>query len=291
MTGVEERQVCEHLLALSRQRAIQFGKIFSWYVVERLVHRLEQSSHREALLLDGDLLVHAFTGKEVPVQWRASLTWRPARASAKLSRAFHDLCRVDGRDHVRFGSAVQVSAVSRPSIRVRQFEVIVTGRLCGADCPVSFLVTKDMSREFDSRDVPFPCLIDGELRTRPKACAPEVFMARRVRELSDAGITHLNPQAYSDLHRLIEAGTLQEGLAIQALATAFRDVKPRFPPNLPLAFTRATADNPDLRQIWETYQQRARMRATELPGVLGSIERYLTPLFDAARAVIRKPLC
>lgn len=287
MTDVEEQKVCERLLALSRQRGIQFGLIFSWYVVERLVHRLEQSRQREALLLDGDLLVHAFTGKEVPVQWRASLIWRPARASAKLSRVFLDLCRVDGRDHVRFGRAVQVSAVTRPSIRARQFEVVVTGRLCGADCPVSFLVTKDVYREFDSRDASFPRLIDAELGTRPKACAPEVFMARRVRELSDAGIAHLNPQAYSDLHRLIEAGTLKDGLAIQALATAFRDAKPGFPPNLPLAFTGAAADNPDLSQIWETYQQRARMPATELSGVLSGVGRYLTPLLDAARAVVR----
>lgn len=287
MTCVEERKVCERLLALSRQRGIQFGLIFSWYVVERLVHRLEQSSHREELLLDGDLLVHAFTGKEVPVQWRASLIWRPARAGAKLSKAFHDLCRVDGRDHVRFGHAVQVSAVRRPWVRARQFEVIVTGRLCGADCPVSFLVTKDVSREFDSCDSSFSRLIDGELGTRPKASTPEVFMARRVRELSDAGMTHLNPQAYSDLHRLIQARTFKDDLAIQALAAAFRDVKPRFPPNLPLAFTGAAAENADLSQIWTTYQQRARMPAMELSGVLSDLERYLTPLLDAARAVVR----
>lgn len=287
MTGVEPRQVCEELLALSRRRGIQFGLIFSWYVVERLVHRLEQSGHREELLLDGDLLVHGFTGKDVPAQWRASLIWRPASASAQLSRTFHDLCRVDGRDHIQFGREVQISAVRRPSIRERQFEVVVTGTLCGADCPVLLLVTMDVSREFESRDSSFPRLIDGELRTRPKACAPEVFMARRVRELSDSGMTHLNPQAYSDLHRLIEAGTLKDALAIQALATAFRDAKPGFPPNLPLAFTRAAADNPDLIQIWETSQQRARMPATELSGILSSIERYLTPLLDAARAINR----
>lgn len=284
MTGVEERQVCEHLLALSRLRGVQFGLIFSWYVVERLVHRLEQSSHREALLLDGDLLVYAFTGKEVPVQWRASLIWRPARADAKLSRAFHDLCRVDGRDHVRFGNPVLVSEVSGPSTRARQFEVIVTGRLCGAECPVSFLVTQDSYREFDSRDASFPRLVDDELGTRPKACAPEVFMATRVRDLSDAGVAHLNPQAYSDLHRLIEAGTLKDALAIHALAAVFQDAKRRFPPGLPLAFTEAAVNDLELSQIWSAYLQRARMPAMELSGIITSIGRYLTPLLDAARA-------
>lgn len=304
---MNEQEVCNRLLAQARRQGIQFGLVLTWYIVERFVHRLEQSGQRDTLLLDGDLLIHALAPQrepvkmsrsdppakpagtaddgQVPVEWRADLLWRPARAHAALAKAFADVCRVAGGDYVRFDRQVQVSKVMGSRTLSPQFEVVVTGVLNGITCSVSMRVTPDAYRQFAARDVSFPRLIGSDKGTRPNSCTPEVFMARMVRELWDAGVAHLSPGAYADLHRLIEAGQLADrSLAIEALAAVFRDAKPEFPPNLPLALAAEAANDPELARTWSAYCTRARRPTLELSSVIGDIASYMEPLLNAARS-------
>jgi hypothetical protein len=182
-----------------------------------------------------------------------------------------------------------VSKAVRPEAISPQFEVVVTGVLNGTTCPVSMLVTQDAYRQFDARDIDFPHLIDDDKGTRPKSCSPEVFMARRLRELWEAGVVHLSPGAYADLHRLIKAGQLADrGLAIEALASVFRDARPGFPPSLPLALAREAINDPELARTWNAYCSRTRRPKLALSSVIGAIASYLEPLLDAARSSVSK---
>lgn len=288
MTRLEARQVCERLLALARRRGVQYGLIFNWYLIERLVHRLEQSGHREELILDGDLLVHALADTPFPLEWRASLLWRPPHAGADLATAINDVCQADGGDQVRFEGAPQVAVSRCASARRQQFEVVVIGGLCGAVCPVSLQICLDEHPEVAASDTSFPRLLEKEdAGRRPQACAPEVFLARRVRALWDSGVAHLHPKVYADLHRLIRAGALKNVLTVSALAAVFRDAKPEVPPGLPLAFSKVALEDSELCDLWSAYQRRVRLPPTELAVVLGDIERYLAPLYEAARAQLR----
>lgn len=285
MKDAKRPDVRERLLAVARKRGIQFGSMLSWYVAERFVQRLEQSGRREALLLYGDLLLHAVAPRGVPVLWRAELLWRPTRRGMNPLKAIDDVCRSTGGDHMTFDDA----AFGAPTITSKQFEVVVTGKLCNVACPVTILVTEDGYPEFKPRDTSFACVLDGDVGGRPMSCAPEWFAAKLVRELSEAGVAHLNPKAYADLHRLLTTGVIQEELAVTALVDVFRSSRLGFPPSVPLALTESAANDKAMTQMWAAFRRRAREPELELSSVIQFVGGRLTPLLDRARSNGKPP--
>jgi len=278
------QSTAHRLLHESRERGVQFGLVLSWYAVERFVHRLQQSGHRERLLLDGDLLVHGFTGKVSPLEWRASLRWRSEALNASLSAALSDVCATDGGDAIEFEADVAVAEAGTSNLRARQFEAVATAKLRSFDClvPISLYVSEDEYPRFAPRDTSFARLIETDLATRPMSSAPELFFARRVRDLWSTGIAHLSPQIYLDLHRLVSSGAMIDSTVVKALSEVFI-ASGAVPPRMPLALTTQASSDNDLRQIWRAFQKRIRVPEADLTSVLDGLRRYAFPLLDAAR--------
>jgi hypothetical protein len=59
------------LLTLARQRGQAFDLLLTRYVMERLLHRLSLSDHRERFVLKGAMLVMAACGCEQQPVWQA----------------------------------------------------------------------------------------------------------------------------------------------------------------------------------------------------------------------------
>src|SRR6187401_878370 len=88
------------LLNLSRERAQPFDLLLTRYALERLLHRLSVSAHRDRFVLKGALLVTTwFDNPHRPTRDLDLLGFGESSAESIVA-AFRDICRIEQSDGV-----------------------------------------------------------------------------------------------------------------------------------------------------------------------------------------------
>lgn len=275
--------VGQEVLQRARRDGIQFGLALTWFVVERLAQRLEQSEHREEVLLYGDLLIHALAPANIPRVWRPEFLWRGAPDPLALESALKAAGRVELDDDLVFDAPFRAVGARPLGPKQRVFEIASTVGFGGARCPLKIQLIEDDQRQFGQVDVRLPSTVRGMNGSRPNACRPEVLLAHLVFALSESGLARPNPKAYADLHRLFSVGEPDIELAAAALAATFESASVQVPVALPLAFSPLAACDRTLNQMWTAFVARARGPDIDLRDLLSQLRVKVLPLFAGER--------
>jgi len=90
--------VRQRLLNLARERKEDFGLVLTKYGLERVLYRIAQSKHREALVLKGALLFELWTEQRYRPTRDADFLARCENSPEQFAAIFKEICEMQVED-------------------------------------------------------------------------------------------------------------------------------------------------------------------------------------------------
>ena len=270
------------LLKLSQERDQPFELLLTRYVLERLLHRLSMTAHRNRFVLKGAMLMT--TWFEMP--------FRPTRdldllgigddAPEAMLATFREICAVKLDDGVRFDAAgLTVDRIRDEAeyggLRLKTYATVATARV---------RVTVDIgfgdAVEPQIEEVDLPVLLDlppPRIRAYPR----EAVIAEKFQAMVMLGRVNSRMKDFYDIWLLLRAYEFEGDSLPRAIAATFARRKTPIPEKAPDALTRAFADDPAKQQQWASFIGAIEAEPIELAKVIEELSVYLKPHVEIAR--------
>lgn len=212
--------VRQRLLNLAHARGEPFEPLLIRYVLERLLHRLSLSPHRERFVLKGALLLTTWFDEPHRATRDLDLLGFGDPSDEALLAAFRDMMVIDVDDGVVF----DVSGLRIQSIRERQLyggsRVQATAAVSGARVPVVIDVGFGDAVEPGVDEIALPVLLDMPspwLRAYPQ----ETVIAEKLHAMVTLGQANSRIKDYYDVWMLLRTFEIDHGRLRQAIEATF----------------------------------------------------------------------
>lgn len=276
--------VRQRLLDLARQRGEDFQLVLSRFAIERLLHRLDQSPHRDRFVVKGALLFHLWT--EQP--------YRPTRdidflahgdpAVPSLEAVFRDVCdRPVEADGLVFQSNTVVgqglkSEHEYPGVRIR-----LVAKLERARIPVQIDLGFGDAVFPEPRRVVYPSMLGfptPAIWTYPK----EAVVAEKFQVLVTFGMVNTRLKDYFDLWVLTEYFEFDSASLATAIHATFERRRTPLPTTVPTGLAAEFSADRAKQAQWNALVARTGLtNAPSLAEVVARLRAFLIPPTEAAR--------
>jgi hypothetical protein len=269
----------------AREGGRPFAELLELYAVERFLHRLGRSPHRDHFVLKGALLLRHWLGADTRPTRDIDLLGPVDLGQERLRELLGDLLRLAVEDD---GIEFYLDSIAVRTIR--------------AESPVLGLRAKFDARLGRTRlryqvdvglgDAVFPEaveLVPGGLLGMPmasvRAYTPYTTVAEKLEAMVVLGNANSRTKDYYDLLQLPRALAFDGPTLVESIRRTFARRATRIPAEPLEGLTDAFARDPLHANRWRGFLEKNRLTGveTDLIGVVASIRRFAQPIVDAAR--------
>ena len=254
--------VRQRLLNLAHARGQPMELLLTRYALERLLHRLSVSPHRERFVLKGAMLLATWFDEPHRATRDVDLLGFGDVAEDALLGTFREIMAVEVDDGVSFDlKGLRIEAI-REEVEYGGSRLRTTAALAGARIPITVDIGFGDAVEPGVEEIDLPVLLDmpsPHLRAYP----PETVIAEKFHAMVALGRANSRMKDYYDVWMLTRAFEIEPERLQQAIAATFARRNTVIPAAVPDGLSDAFAADPGKQRQWDAF---ARNLSGTIPG-------------------------
>jgi len=273
------------LLNVSKASGEDFTYVLTRYALERLLARLEQSTHRDAFTLKGAMLFRVWSPALHRPTKDLDLLGTGAPDIPRLKGIFRDLCAVAvDDDGVAFDPKSVRAARIKEDAEYEGVRVNVTARIGSARLELQVDVGFGDAIAPAVVEVEFPTLL-GAPPPRLRAYPRESVIAEKLEAMVHLGIANSRMKGFFDVRFLAQTFAFEGTVLSTAMRATFARRGTAIPDAMPTALTPAFSADGTKATQWKAFMTRGRLAPADLmlAHVVDFIAPFLWPPLEAAR--------
>jgi predicted nucleotidyltransferase component of viral defense system len=272
------------LLNIAKERNQPFELLLTRYALERLLYRLSTTAYRSRFVLKGAMLVTTwFDAPFRPTRDVDLLGFGSAEPDEVLT-VFRDICGVPLDDGVEFDRAGLVIDHIREELEYGGLRIKTNAHVGGAKVRVVVDIGFGDAVEPEIAEIRLPVLLDAPspwLRAYPR----EAVIAEKFQAMVVLGRANSRMKDFYDIWVLSRAYEYADGSLARAIAATFSRRQTPIPIEPPDALTRAFADDPAKRNLWQAFLDAIETDSLSLVDVVEGLAVFLMAHAAEARAL------
>ena len=270
---------------VARESNRPFAELLELYAVERFLHRLGRSPHRDHFVLKGALLLRQWLGAETRPTRDIDLLGPVDLGPERLRELLGDLLRLAVEDD---GIEFSLDSIAVRPIRAESTVLGLRAKFDAHLGPTRLRYQVDVGLG----DAVFPEtveLVPGGLLGMPmasvRAYTPYTTVAEKPEAMVTLGNANSRTKDYYDLLQLPRALAFDGATLVESIRRTFARRVTRIPAEPLEGLADAFARDPLHANRWRAFLGKNRLAVAEadLLGVVASIRRFAQPILDAAR--------
>lgn len=272
--------VRQRLLNLARASGQPLELLLTRYALERLLHRLSLSAHRERFVLKGALLLTTWFDEPHRATRDLDLLGYGDPSDESLLAVFRAVMGIPCDDGVSFDIArLQVQPI-REELEYGGSRLRTTAALAGARIPVVVDIGFGDAIEPGAEDIELPVLLEmpaPHLRAYPQ----ETVIAEKVHAMVVLGMANSRMKDYYDVWMLQRGFKIDEARLQRAIAATFARRCTDLPVTTPEGLSDAFADDPGKQAQWNAFVRNLSAPGPTLAEVVKDLQAWLLNVFKA----------
>ena len=264
------------LLNLARTRHQAMDLFLTRYAIERLLHRLSTSSHRDRFVLKGAMLVTTwFDDPHRPTRDVDLLGYGDAAPEAMLSM-FREIAAIEANDGIEFETSSMRIDPIRGNVEHGGLRLRMTAVLAAARIPVVVDVGFGDAVEPGIEEIDLPALLDFP-RPRLRAYARETVIAEKFQAMVALGLANTRMKDFYDIWALSRAYEFDPERLRRAIRATFDRRATPIPRVAPDALTPVFSTSASKQQQWAAFARDLTTGVPTLEVVCDDIAGFLMP--------------
>ena len=268
---------------LARERGDDTQVVLTQFVLERLLHRLSVSPHRDQFLLKGAMLFVAWTGLPHRTTRDLDLLGRGAPEESRILQLIRAVC---GTEVAPDGVAFDADSLRLSRIREDQtyegWRAELSASLGTARIDVQVDIGFGDAVHPAPEMVTLPPLLDLPAATLLAYPRPTV-VAEKFEAMVALGLLNSRMKDFFDLHYMAANFAFERPELALAIRATFDRRGTRMPTEVPVALRNEFATDTTKQVQWRAFLKRTRLVGTaSLDAVVTEIRRFLWPVLDPA---------
>ena len=244
--------VRQRLLNLAHARGQPMELLLTRYALERLLHRLSLSPHRERFVLKGAMLLATWFDEPHRATRDVDLLGFGDAAEDALLATFREIMAVEVDDGVSFDlRGLKIEAI-REEVEFGGSRLRTTAALAGARIPITVDIGFGDAVEPGVEDIDLPVLLDmpsPHLRAYP----PETVIAEKFHAMVALGRANSRMKDYYDVWMLTSTFAIEPTRLQRAIAATFARRNTVIPSAIPDGLSDAFAVDPGKQRQWDAF--------------------------------------
>lgn len=275
--------VLTRLRNVARERRTDYQLILRRYAIERLLHRLSISPHRDQFILKGAMLFAAWLDDPFRPTQDLDLLGFGDPAVTAIRAVFDAICRIEAEDD---GLAFDTDGLSVEPIREDQQDggvrVKTTAFLGRTRIPVQVDIGFGDAITPAARELEFPSLLSAE-GPRLKAYPRETVVAEKLQAIVALGRANSRMKDFYDLLALSRLFAFEGQSLAQAIRATFERRDTPLPTHKPVGLSAAFAEDSEKVRQWSAFVGREPMllQPSNLPAAIIEIGEFVLPPLHA----------
>ncbi len=276
--------VRQRLQNLARERKEDFQLVLSRYALERLLHRIGQSLHRDRFVVKGAMLFHLWTDQ----------TYRPTRDIDFLAHGDHSVTHLEGifrevcnqaveDDGVIFESESVTGSIIKPDQEYQGVRVVLQAKLERARIPVQIDIGFGDVVTPAPQQVQYPSMLGFPtpvVSTYPR----ETVVAEKFQAMVMLGMANSRMKDFFDLWLLSVSFEFDGEVLAQAIQATFERRRTPLPGTIPTALSADFYDDDSKQKQWKAFISKGRLATPPpLPDLIAGMRAFLLPPVEAIR--------
>lgn len=275
--------VRQRLLNLAHARGQPMELLLTRYALERLLHRLSLSPHRERFVLKGAMLLATWFDEPHRATRDVDLLGFGDAAQDALLATFREIMAVELDDGVSFDlKGLRIEAI-REEVEYGGSRLRTTAALGGARIPITVDIGFGDAVEPGVEEIDLPVLLDmpsPHLRAYP----PETVIAEKFHAMVVLGRANSRMKDYYDVWMLTSSFELEPERLRQAIAATFARRKTEVPADIPDGLSDVFSADAGKQRQWDAFARTLSGQVPELEHVVRALRKrllvYTTPNAD-----------
>jgi Nucleotidyl transferase AbiEii toxin, Type IV TA system len=274
--------VRQRLLNLARERKEDFGLLLTKYGLERVLYRIAQSKHREALVLKGALLFELWTEQRYRPTRDADFLARGENSPERFVAIFKEICEMQVEDDgLRFDAGTVTAERITEDADYEGVRVKFVGHLENARIPIQIDLGFSDVITPEPVETEIPSLLGlpkAKLLTYPR----ESVVAEKFEAMVSLGLANSRMKDFYDIRSLSRDFPFEAASLSEAIKQTFARRDTKLPSGTPLVFTSEFFDDTDKKKQWAAFCNKNRNYVPEvsLESVCKEIAVFLMPVVD-----------
>jgi predicted nucleotidyltransferase component of viral defense system len=270
--------VRQRLLNLAHARGQPMDLLLTRYALERLLHRLSLSPHRERFVLKGAMLLVTWFDEPHRATRDVDLLGFGDATEDALLTTFREIMAIDADDGVHFDlKNLRIEAI-REELEYGGSRLRTTAALAGARIPITVDIGFGDAIAPGTDDVNLPVLLDMP-SPRLRAYPPETVVAEKVHAMVALGRANSRMKDYYDVWMLTSTFDLDPDRMRQAITSTFARRNTVIPNQVPDGLSDAFAGDLAKQRQWNAFVR-------NLTGPVPQLDRVVADLRDRLMSVL-----
>ncbi len=284
MTGGKGRDmgasVRARLKNLAREQGVAFDYLLNRYAVERLLHRLSHSTHRNGFVLKGATLFRLWSASSLrPTRDVDFLAFGSSELRAIATRV-REICETSVPDDgIVFLTDTIVASRIKDDTEYEGVRVRLQATVAGARIPVQIDV--GFGDAVEPGEGMFPLLLEGFAAPAVRVYPREAAIAEKVQAMVDLGLANSRMKDFWDVQQLTREFSFEAVKMLAALRATFDRRRTPVPETTPACLTASFSSEPSKARQWTAFLNRSSQPTTPLVEVVDDVARFAGPLFLA----------
>lgn len=268
--------VRQRLLNLAHARSQPMELLLTRYALERLLHRLSVSPHRDRFVLKGAMLLATWFEEPHRATRDVDLLGFGDAAEDALLATFREIMAVEVDDGVSFDlKGLRIEAI-REELEYGGSRLRTTATLSGARIPITVDVGFGDAVEPGVEDIDLPVLLDmpsPHLRAYP----PETVIAEKLHAMVVLGMANSRMKDYYDVWMLTSAFEPDRERLRRAIAATFARRGTAIPSPIPDGLSDNFAEDPGKLRQWAAFARNLSGPVPEFSAMVAQLRDRLAP--------------
>jgi hypothetical protein len=267
----------------ARENGTDFQLVLTRYVLERLLHRLSVSAHRDGFILKGALLYSLWL--DMPLRGTRDLDLLSAQPQSidRMAEIFREICRAEVPDDgVVFDHASLTAEAIRENASYGGVRITTTASLAGARIPVQVDLGFGDVVTPRPETITYPVLLDAPA-PQLKAYPRETVIAEKLEAMVSLGLTNSRMKDFLDVAFLAKTFDFDGSLLMSAVVATFRRRGTPVPAE-PEALTKAFVERPETIALWKAFITRETIPSSlsDWQSTIQILRSFMLPVVAAA---------
>jgi predicted nucleotidyltransferase component of viral defense system len=270
--------VRQRLLNLAHARGQPMELLLTRYALERLLHRLSLSPHRERFVLKGAMLLSTWFDEPHRATRDVDLLGFGDAAEDALLDTFREIMAIQVDDGIVFDlKSLRIEAI-REDVEYGGSRLRTTAALAGARIPITVDIGFGDAVEPGVDDINLPVLLDMP-SPRLRAYPPETVIAEKVHAMVVLGMANSRMKDYYDVWMLTGAFEIDPERLRRAITATFARRKTVIPSIVPDGLRDAFSADLGKQLQWDAFARNLSGPPPAFDLVVAELRRRLTDFF------------
>lgn len=264
------------LLAIAKERKVEFTQVLQQYVNERILYRLSKTRYADEFVLKGGTLFGLLFGQPHRPTKDLDLLGAGDNQLETLSSTFRAVLAVEEDDGIVFQAEILEAGKIKEDEQYEGVRISCTASIEQASIPVQI-------------DIGFGDAIVSrkkvELQTLLNLPRPELFIypldsviSEKFEAMVKLGLTNSRMKDFYDIYTLAREMEFDGATLCEAIRQTFERRQTPIPTEAPLALTNNFFENKDKILQWKAFTKKAKLSGDiNLQKVCAEIERFIMP--------------